>query len=118
MTPQQKIQAAIAALPNATGGEWVAKPEEGEVAVAHTGTDFVCLLNMKYPRQLSANASILAAAKDLAEEVVRLRMLMERIRQHGNRTSTDAQWMQMAAAHGIDPKWPAPKGCVIISSTL
>ena len=47
---------------------------------------------------------------NLALEILRLRGLLEQIRQHGNSTGADAQWMQMVAAHGIDRKWPMPEG--------
>ena len=72
MNKQQRIQAAIDALPNATGGEW--KPRK-----THTELDLWCIDWSEAQEEVAenvygeANATLIAAAKDLAEEVLRLR---------------------------------------------
>jgi hypothetical protein len=78
MTRAEKIQAAIDALPNATGGDW--KPdgrvgalsnEDGNVPLAFPITQ----LRRKNPDgdDIRANLTLISAARELAEEVVRLR---------------------------------------------
>jgi hypothetical protein len=82
MTRAEKIQAAIDALPNATGGDW--KPdgrvgalsnEDGNVPLAFPITQ----LRRKNPDgdDIRANLTLISAARELAEEVVRLRWLAE-----------------------------------------
>ena len=78
MVRQQKIQAAIDALPYATGGEW--RPR-----LINYGTtkDLWCIDWSDDQEEVaeyvygSANATHTAAAKDLAEEVARLRGLLD-----------------------------------------
>jgi hypothetical protein len=82
MTRAEKIQAAIDALPNATGGDW--KPdgrvgalsnEDGNVPLAFPITQ----LRRKNPDgdDIRANLTLISAARELAEEVVLLRGLVE-----------------------------------------
>lgn len=92
MTRQQKIQAAIDALPDATGGEWRPSrwtPTEVWVQLpVSPGLDYPHAIALQYtsgrdgpllPKgQQEANATLIAASKDLAEEVVRLRGLVKR----------------------------------------
>jgi hypothetical protein len=63
MTREQKIQAAIDALPRATGGDWWEA----------CGKYLKKWVGGNNARERGANATLIAAAKDLAEEVVRLR---------------------------------------------
>jgi hypothetical protein len=72
---QQKIQAALDALPNVTGGDWWCE----ETGCGYLFSDPVG--NMKIAKYVdggsveerAANKSLLSAARELAEEVVRLR---------------------------------------------
>lgn len=74
MTRQQKIQAAIDALPHATGGEWLAYDYDGEVRSAER---VVCRCPLiRSPKAFHPDGALISAAKDLAEEVVRLRKLV------------------------------------------
>ena len=86
MNKQQRIQAAIDALPNATGGEWRQEPwtvvddETGSSVLTgpagvHRDRKIIVDVNERLPEH-TANATLIAAAKDLAEEVVRLRELL------------------------------------------
>jgi hypothetical protein len=86
MTRAEKIQAAIDALPNATGGEWAISHspnyggehffegpdgEEYEVGPALLGG------STEDSVARAADATLISAARELAEEVVRLRWLAE-----------------------------------------
>ena len=75
MNDRQKIQAAIDALPNVTGGNWWCE----ETGCGYLFNDSVG--NVKIAKYVDggsaeeriANKALLSAARDLAEEVVRLR---------------------------------------------
>ena len=90
-----KIQAAIDALPNATGGEWRQEPwtvvddETGSSVLTgpvgiHRDRKIIVDVNERLPEH-AANATLIAASKDLAEEVVRLRGSNNRLRGSNNR---------------------------------
>ena len=89
MNRAAKIQAAIDALPHATGGEWWCDHHEllndpiGSVKIA----GYVSGMN---PQQAEAHRKLLSAAKDLAEEVVRLRGLVKEAYLDGQRSIQDA----------------------------
>jgi hypothetical protein len=85
MTRAEKIQAAIDALPNATGGEWAISHspnyggehffegpdgEEYEVGPALLGG------STEDSVARAADATLISAARELAEEVVRLRKVV------------------------------------------
>ena len=82
-----KIQAAIDALPHATGGEWKVKHVESthetrngtpEKVWAHFVVNSTAFGGVPVTRDYlhRADVTLIAAAKDLAEEVVRLRGLV------------------------------------------
>ena len=98
MNRAAKIQDAIDALPHATGGEW---------GIDGYGCNSVwAKLNLVYcvseqmldgrdgpvlPKtQQAANATLIAASKDLAEEVVRLRGLVKEAYLDGQRSIQDS----------------------------
>jgi hypothetical protein len=83
MTRAEKIQAAIDALPNATGGKWL---PDGRVSVCTAGGAPVRFAYKIFSpstedeeaerEQIAANLALASAAKELAEEVVRLRRIV------------------------------------------
>ena len=85
MTRTEKIQAAIDALPNATGGDWVIDSSHNIRTPISTAEKHVAMVNFNHSGDLrdvsgeehSANAALISAARELAEEVVRLRGLVE-----------------------------------------
>ena len=67
------IERALKALPNATGGEWWVD-DRGELLSDPVGSVKIAkFVDGANPEQREANKTILAAARELAEEVVRLR---------------------------------------------
>ena len=75
MTRRQKIQAAIDALPNATGGEWgICASKTDCPGLFRKETNYFCFGPGVGTER---DQAILSAAKDLAEEVVRLRGLVK-----------------------------------------
>lgn len=72
MTKQQKIQSAIDALPNATGGNWWID-DRGEMHNDPIGRKLAKQVDGHSPKSRDANRRLISAARDLAEEVVRLR---------------------------------------------
>lgn len=73
MDASAKIQAAIDALPHATGGEWHYNPQNGEIYT--DGNSLVCIRHMMHPERWEPDGVLLSTSKLLAEEVVRLRVL-------------------------------------------
>jgi hypothetical protein len=81
MTRAEKIQAAIDALPNATGGDWVIDSSHNIRTPISTAEKHVAMVNFNHSgdsrdvsgEEHSANAALISAARELAEEVVRLR---------------------------------------------
>lgn len=71
MNKQQKIQAALDALPNATGGEWCIG-RGGDIFTAMIPGPMVAQ-NAMFP----ADRALISAAKELAEEVVRLQAFVQ-----------------------------------------
>ena len=96
-----KIQAAIDALPHATGGEWKVKHVESthetrngtpEKVWAHFVVNSTAFGGVPVTRDYlhRADVTLIAAAKDLAEEVVRLRGLVKEAYLDGQRSIQDA----------------------------
>ena len=73
MTKQQKIQSAIDALPNATGDWWVEERGCGFLFSDPVGSvNIAKYVDGGSLEEMEANKILLSAARDLAEEVVRL----------------------------------------------
>jgi hypothetical protein len=117
MTRAEKIQAAIDALPNATGGDW--KPD-GRVGIVRTKAGYV---NFAFPimqlrrthpdgDDIRANLALASAAKDLAEEVVRLRALVREAFEkgffHGHRDGGCQRWDDVWPISGFQEKISQP----------
>jgi hypothetical protein len=125
MTSQQKVQAAIDALPHATGGEWAAS-EYGSsdvwVRLPVTGVPYPHAIALQYTsgrdgpvlakEQQAANATLIAASKDLAEEVVRLRALVKEAFGkgffHGHRDGGCQSWDDVWSISGFPEKISQP----------
>lgn len=99
MTKQQRIQAAIDALPNATGGEWAIDTSRNIRTPISTSEKHIAMVNFNHSgdardvsgEEHSANATLIAAAKDLAEEVLQLRQELEDIADKA-RDAEYAEW--------------------------
>ena len=85
MNRTAKIQAAIDALPHATGGEWTISE-----ACLYSDHDGRRAFISTAPINGEANATLITASKDLAEEVVRLRGLVKEAYLDGQRSIQDA----------------------------
>jgi hypothetical protein len=78
MDKKAKIQAAIDALPNATGGDWWIDDHRGEMHNDPIGSvKLAKQVDGGNLQQRDANRKVISAARDLAEEVVRLRGLVK-----------------------------------------
>lgn len=92
MNRAAKIQAAIDALPYATGGEWEIDTSRNIRTPIGTSEKHVAMVNYNHSGdsrdvsgdEHSANATLIAASKDLAEEVVRLRGLVKEAYREGH----------------------------------
>ena len=72
MTAHERIEAAIAARDKATPGPWDVDVFEGNEIIVANGT-FLAKLWLRKNWDTESNATLIAAAPDLATEVIRLR---------------------------------------------
>lgn len=129
-----KIQAAIDALPHATGGEWKVKHVESthetrngtpEKVWAHFVVNSTAFGGVPVTRDYlhRADVTLIAAAKDLAEEVVRLRGLVKEAYKEG--WIHGAYVESVAEAHdrileGFDrrPHWEMSNACASVEPEI
>jgi hypothetical protein len=78
MDKKAKIQAALDALPNATDGDWWIDDHRGEMHNDPIGSvKLAKQVDGGNLKQREANRKVISAARDLAEEVIRLRELTD-----------------------------------------